>query len=659
MQRDLHPVEKTLASALEDGRHPSVIFLGGLKAIGDASASLARSPLMPELLRAVVEDWQEHLGVGDLRREKILSALLENARADFVLMEAVDVLDGLRPLPGRGDEICFATFLRNAQHPPKDLNALARSACLDGALRWSMANRRWQLRLLDCLLGLRSEDDAEFLRHAARIVGVAYAHWPEDGLLEKLREIAGIDVAEAEASFELGLANVTLGLDSPERDSGLSLFGEAKKWFERTTELSDGAGARLYIECLELLEAFRAAVDLPQLKHSCARIQQAVFEFSAYQGGGNRPSWIGARDQEALSWSSLAGTLAAVAENLAEPSWWEPAVVVEDHILAAYTASRTILRRNSDGSLDSLIRPRIKATLARREGQAYQLKAWLRRNPAHVNAPDALQLIAEVDKLFEGGISSNPTEAVVGASPVAALIDKAQFPEETKRVLMAVAQNTLALQIDTLTAAESSVIESCRKVAGAHPDHQSNVHGQRLYDAILLWTVRFVANRLEVTQKDDSTVAYLFERADGSFAHEDELHADYFRWLATAASSADLEPTNIGGGRADVRLRASNERIVVEVKREMSNASFDALATWYAGQTTDYQNISIRLGFLVVLDLTTENREGTPHLTSLFQTRGIQRQGEDVQRVVTIVRIPGRRKRPSDLTKAAKSRKPT
>lgn len=659
MRRDLHPVEKTLASALEDGRHPSVVFLGGLKAIGDDSASLARSPLMPELLRAVVEDWQEHLGEGDLQREKIISALLENARADFVLLEAVEVLDSLRPLPRGSDEGCFAIFLRNAQHPPKDLNALARSACLDGALRWSIADRRRQSRLLDYLLGLRAEDDAEFLRHAARIVGVAYAHWREDGLLAKLREIAGIDIAEAEASFELGLANVTRGLDSTERDSGLSLFEEAKKWFERTTEVSDSVEARLYIECLELLEAFRAAVDLPQLRHSCARIQQAIFELSAYKGGGNRPSWIGARDQEALSWSSLAGTLATVAENLAEPSWWEPAVVVGDHILAAYTASRTILRRNSDGSLDSLIRPRIKATLARREGQAYQLKAWLRRNPTHVNAPDALHLIAEVDKLFDGGISSNPTEAVVGASPVAALIDKAQFPEETKRVLMAVAQNTLALQIDTLTAAECSVVETCRKVVSVHPDHRSNVHGQRLYDAILLWTVRFVTNRLEVTRKDDPTVAYLFERADGSLAHEDELHEDYFRWLATAASSADLEPTNIGGGRADVRLRASNERIVIEVKRELSDASFDALATRYAGQTTDYQNVSLRLGFLVVLDLTTENREGTPHLTSLFQTRRIQRRGEDVQRVVTIVRIPGRRKRPSDLTKAARSRKPT
>src|SRR3954468_21066641 len=144
MERALHPVEKHLASALEDGRHSSVTSLGGLKAIGDATATLARSPLMPELLRAVVEDWQEHLGVDDLRQEKILSALLEGARADFVLMEAVDVLDGLSPLPGRGDEICFGIFLGNAQDPPNDLNALARSACLDGALRWSMPNRRRQ-----------------------------------------------------------------------------------------------------------------------------------------------------------------------------------------------------------------------------------------------------------------------------------------------------------------------------------------------------------------------------------------------------------------------------------------------------------------------------------------------------------------------------------
>jgi hypothetical protein len=169
--------------------------------------------------------------------------------------------------------------------------------------------------------------------------------------------------------------------------------------------------------------------------------------------------------------------------------------------------------------------------------------------------------------------------------------------------------------------------------------------------------VRFLSNRLEITQKDDPTVRYLFERANRTLAHEGELQDDYFRWLSTAASSSDLEPTNIGGGRADVRLRYSNERIVIEVKRELADASFDSLAGWYSGQTTDYQNVSIRLGFLLVLDLSIENREGTPHLTSLFETRNIQRVDEGIPRIVTIVKVPGRRRRPSDLTKAAKARK--
>jgi hypothetical protein len=39
-----------------------------------------------------------------------------------------------------------------------------------------------------------------------------------------------------------------------------------------------------------------------------------------------------------------------------------------------------------------------------------------------------------------------------------------------------------------------------------------------------------------------------------------------------------LEPTNIGGGRADIKLRSGNERLVVEVKRELTDCSFDALS---------------------------------------------------------------------------------
>jgi hypothetical protein len=522
-----------------------------------------------------------------------------------------------------------------------------------------MSNRRWQLRMLDFLLGLTKDDDREFLRHAAKIIGVAYAHWREDALIQKLREITAVDSANADASFELGMANLVQGLNSPDHDGALVRFREAQDWFTKAWQMPAGsADARLYSECLQLLNAYRTGTEVAQLKEGCERLKSSVFELTAYQGAQGQPSWIGARHEEAMSWSSLASTLAAVAGDLEEASWWEPAVVVENHILAAYAASRTILRRGSNGSLDSLIRPRIEAALARHEGQAYHLKAWLRRNPAHLNASDAIRLIREVDQLFEGGRESrNPFEAVAGGSPVAALIDKASLPEATKRVLIEVISNASSLQIDNLTLAECDVIEACRNIVQTHSDHRSNIQGRRLYDAVLLWTVRFLSNRLDISQKDDPTVGYLFEKPDGSLAHEGELQADYFRWLATAASSSDLEPTNIGGGRADVRLRYSNERIVIEVKRELVDASFDALAAWYAGQTTDYQNVGIRLGFLLVLDLSIEEREGTPHLTTLFQSRIMPRAEEDVPRVVTIVKVPGRRKRPSDLTKAAKRRK--
>ncbi|MBK9427362.1 MAG: hypothetical protein IPN63_08240 [Gammaproteobacteria bacterium] len=123
--------------------------------------------------------------------------------------------------------------------------------------------------------------------------------------------------------------------------------------------------------------------------------------------------------------------------------------------------------------------------------------------------------------------------------------------------------------------------------------------------------------------------------------------------MATFVQGSDLEPTNIASGRADIRLKSGPERLVVEVKREERDCSFDALFNSYAAQTADYQNVSIRLGVLLVLDLATPNREGTPHLTSLFEVRSVRRLGEDQSRFILIVKVPGRPQRPSDLKKLA------
>ena len=122
-------------------------------------------------------------------------------------------------------------------------------------------------------------------------------------------------------------------------------------------------------------------------------------------------------------------------------------------------------------------------------------------------------------------------------------------------ILFGVVANAVSLQLANLTGAEADVIERCCMAARGHTDYSANTNGARLFDTVLLWLVRFIFNRLELTKGDDPTGAYLFERNDGSLPHEDELQQDFFRWVATYAAASDLEPTNIASGRADIRLR--------------------------------------------------------------------------------------------------------
>lgn len=656
MANTMHPLEIQMISILETGLEPSIAELGGVDVLASAAPIFGASPLMPELLPPLIQHWQQASSKDRDTLQVVLSNLLEAASIDFVLMEAVDILDANRPLPDQADEGCFSILLTKASCTENGMTGLARGAALDGAFRWATSNRRWQLRLLDFLMGLTVDDDPEFLARAAKIMGVAYSHWRERDLLPVLKQFVNVEAANKEATFELGMANLADALDSPDSKSAQILFHEAKGWFEKSASSSESRPeASLYLDCLEILTCYHAGVNHQYLADTRDRVYSHAFELKAWHADLYTPSWLGSRRIEAACWNVLASMLAGLAEHLDELSWWEPKIVIEQHVLAAYSASRSVFRRRRDGSLDTLLRPRIAATIATREGQAYQLKSWLLRNANHEWADEARELIEQIDYLVKGNIKAeNPVEAAAIWPPVAALISQAHLMPDTRKRLFEAVSNAFSLHLENLTAAEIEVIETCIKSVEDHPDYRGNPQGAKLFDAALLWTLRFLYNRLEVTKKDDPSVGYLFEKVDGKLPHEEELQQDYFRWIATNAAGSDLEPTNVGGGRADLRLKATGERLVIEVKREMVDSSFDALAKSYEAQTTDYQNVSIRLGILLVLDLATSNREGTPHITTLVQTRKVQRTGEDIGRNIIIVKVPGRRKLPSELTKLAK-----
>lgn len=659
MARAMNPLVAKIFTALEDGQELSLADLGGVDVLTLSAKTLGASPLMPALLSPMLNYWRQGTLTDRINLKTVLKNLLEAASIDFALMEAIDVLDTYRPLPDDADEACFTIFLLKAGQTNNGMSGLARGAALDGAFRWATSNRRWQLRLMDFLLGLSAHDDPDFLTHAAKITGVAYSHWRERELLPILTQLVDVVAVSAEATFELGMANLADALDSPHREGAHSSFQVAKGWFERSVTTSESRPeASLYHDCLELLSDFHSGLDLQHLLHIRDRVCVHAFELKAWHGTSDSPSWLGSRRIEAACWNVLANKLIGLVEHLDEASWWEPAIVIEQHVLAAYNAGRSVLRRNRNGSIEEMLRPRIAASIATREGQAYQLKGWLERNVCHEWADQARELINQINLLIEKGVKpENPAEAAVVWAPVAALVAQAQLPPAIKSRLINMVSNAFSLHLDNLTMAEINVIVECQESVDDHPDYRNNPNGKRLFDAALLWTVRFLYTRLEVTKKDDPSAGYLFESADGKLPHEDELQQDYFRWISNVVAGSDLEPTNLGGGRADLRLKSSGERLVIEVKRETHDCSFESLTNYYSAQATDYQNVSIRLGILLVLDLATPNREGTPHITSLVQSRTVQRIGEDQPRQIIIVKVPGRRKRPSDLTKFAKLEK--
>jgi hypothetical protein len=155
-----------------------------------------------------------------------------------------------------------------------------------------------------------------------------------------------------------------------------------------------------------------------------------------------------------------------------------------------------------------------------------------------------------------------------------------------------------------------------------------------------------------MTKGHAPSIEYLFEREDGTLPKESSLQNDYYQFMTSAlAGTVDIEVSDVGSGRADVIFKYRGERLVVEVKRENIDSSFGALEKRYAAQTSDYQNVSVRLGILLVLDQSEIRKSGTPHILSLVQPSRLVREAEVDPRWIIIVKMPGRRLTPSELSK--------
>jgi hypothetical protein len=164
--------------------------------------------------------------------------------------------------------------------------------------------------------------------------------------------------------------------------------------------------------------------------------------------------------------------------------------------------------------------------------------------------------------------------------------------------------------------------------------------------AVISATIRYVARRLDAPKT--------FMRAGFSeeTVVEQHLADDYEDWLhglPLARGSISIEVQRIGGGRVDVLIAFGTHRVVVELKRELADASRDSLEAHYGAQATSYQATDYPFGVVLVLDLSTEQTGAAPHLDDLVWVNKADAEGRDRWLVWCVV--PGRRVTPSQLSR--------
>jgi hypothetical protein len=159
-----------------------------------------------------------------------------------------------------------------------------------------------------------------------------------------------------------------------------------------------------------------------QLQAQIDALKADVFALAEYAYQQSECILLASRSAYATAWVSLCLRLGTLAQSMDEDDWLEGARVIEEEVLIAYTASRSILRHSSGHGYDLLIRPRIEGNFVVHNAQLRMLRKWLTINGTTQLGEDAAKLIASVDSLLDGETEPDPLIAANGSPPLAAFL---------------------------------------------------------------------------------------------------------------------------------------------------------------------------------------------------------------------------------------------
>ncbi|WFF08045.1 hypothetical protein O7622_05580 [Micromonospora sp. WMMD1076] len=654
---------------------PGAADLGGRSVVAAAADDLASSPLFAYLIDLAGTD---EAGPSDPQRAQLDQAVLRGIAEHDRYTSYTSAVSRLLTYPtltkrlGRALESALqkraeAGIDAHATPAVAAIGATATEAwlhlCTTGVLR--------EHRLLGFLTDLPdsiADVALEMATRLPRIVGLVHEHFHDDDLLMLLQRLADIPEAEADAGFELALADLRRALDADNQDELIPALARARSGFA-AVEACDEArhDAQAYAAAIDAIMAFGWSDPTP-LHDAVTRLEAAVHQHRAWLSGGYQPPWNWARVHAETAWLQLSMTLTAAAEPLHDACWYHPSQALAA-LLDAYQAGRSFAAHTNGGGpgVEVLIQPAIEGTFLRDANRLALLDRALAHDPSLADDDAAQQLHTAIhaaittrntasrattppstggDRL---GKDLSRLTAVLhhfGIEDAASLVKRA--PPHLQEVMESLLWNDEIAQAETGNVkVERKLQELQRELAGS-PDWSGPMGGP--FTILLRQTMLFLSSRYNIgATMGGQRTAYL-RSSGGTAPLEKPLHQDYFEWLSQGPlyNTLQAEPINRGRGRADVLVRFRNASFCVECKREQDDATRDGLRT-YAGQAAVYTDTDAAFGILLALDLTTPT-SGSPDLFSSIWVERVQREREDDPRYIVIARLPGNKPHPSATT---------
>lgn len=529
---------------------------------------------------------------------------------------------------------------------------------LEVLTRLGLADDTGRFRALGVLSTVSLADSADLLERLPRLVGLALEQWGEASLEGLLTTLLELPDAQADALFELGQATLRSALEGESLEAVMSGLVEARSRFAAVEAFEEAReDATIYRCALEVVTSFAGesagtAIDVSDAVEtlSAAVGRRAAFTTRAGLGG-----WAASRRLAEAEWFALANTLRDASGHLDRASWHTP-VATLSQVLAAYQASRSVTVMSADG-LRRVLEPTVQAAFLKREGLLEHLRAALEAGDVAEGQTQAARDLLDAVSTGEAG-GGDAVGKVWAAAPALAAELGVKADSETVEALAravemapgAVAWMNNEAEARARAVARSSdpvVDELLALVLAGLTGCEDLVDAVREEFVELVMTVlRFAADRADASRESwKQEIAYLFPPpADAAPFTEDYLQKDVYKWACNSGLRpfARLEERDVAAGRADVSVTRQH-RFIIEVKRELIDASRDALHAAYGGQAAAYTTAGPRVSLAMVLDLT-DHSHGVPSLKNSVWVDEVVAGGE-VRHIVAVV-VRGNRPTP-------------